>query len=118
MTKFNSSLSLTSVAVLAIAGVVVAQQNSLPPQPQPDKLPAPGTASPKPSRPVPKPEGVTPMAPAGFIVTSYAELQAPRLMVYAPNGDLFVSSPGTNSITVLRDANNDGVFESRSVYAS
>ena len=31
------------------------------------------------------------------------------MMVYAPNGDLFVSSPGANNITVLRDANNDGV---------
>jgi glucose/arabinose dehydrogenase len=39
------------------------------------------------------------------------------MMVYAPNGDLFVSSPGANNITVLRDANNDGVFESQSVYA-
>ena len=40
------------------------------------------------------------------------------MMVYAPNGDLFVSSPAANNITVLRDANNDGVFEARSVYAA
>jgi glucose/arabinose dehydrogenase len=39
------------------------------------------------------------------------------MMVYAPNGDLFVSSPTTNSISVLRDTNNDGVFEARSVFA-
>src|SRR5262249_55569247 len=39
------------------------------------------------------------------------------MMVYAPNGDLFVSSPVTNTITVLRDTNNDGVFEQRSVFA-
>ena len=45
-------------------------------------------------------------------------MRAPRMMVYAPNGDLFVSSPATNSITVLRDANNDGMFEARSVYAA
>src|SRR5262245_407587 len=44
-------------------------------------------------------------------------MRAPRMMVYAPNGDLFVSSPSANTITVLRDANNDGVFEQRSVYA-
>src|SRR5262245_19781483 len=37
------------------------------------------------------------------------------MMEYAPNGDLFVSSPSTNSIFVLRDANHDGVFEGRSV---
>ena len=39
------------------------------------------------------------------------------MMVYAPNGDLFVSSPTTNSISVLRDTDHDGVFEARSVFA-
>jgi glucose/arabinose dehydrogenase len=58
-----------------------------------------------------------PAVPTGFTVSVYAEMRAPRMMVYAPNGDLFVSSPATNSITVLRDANNDGVFEARGVYA-
>jgi glucose/arabinose dehydrogenase len=58
-----------------------------------------------------------PSVPAGFTVTTYAELPSPRMMVYAPNGDLFVSSPGTNTITVLRDANNDGTFEARGTYA-
>ena len=48
-----------------------------------------------------------PIVPAGFTVTTYAELQAPRMMVYAPNGDLFVSSPAANTIVVLRDANNE-----------
>jgi glucose/arabinose dehydrogenase len=60
---------------------------------------------------------MTPQAPSGFTVTSYADLRAPRMMVYAPNGDLFVSSPGANNITVLRDTNNDGVIDSQSVYA-
>src|SRR5262245_39262981 len=105
------------VAALATASVLVAQQNSVAPQPQLASLPAPGSASPKPSRPVQRPEGMMPSAP-GFTVSSYAELQFPRMMVYAPNGDLFVSSPGTNTITVLRDVDNDGVFEARGVYAS
>src|SRR4030095_12939079 len=66
---------------------------------------------------VDKPATAMPTVPAGFTVSVYAEMRAPRMMVYAPNGDLFVSSPATNSITVLRDANNDGVFEARGVYA-
>jgi glucose/arabinose dehydrogenase len=66
---------------------------------------------------VPKPEGVAPTVPSGFTATIYAELRAPRMMVYSPNGDLFVSSPAANNITVLRDSNNDGVFEERSVFA-
>ena len=53
-----------------------------------------------------------PTVPAGFTVTTYAELQTPRMMVYAPNGDLFVSSPAANTIVVLRDANNDGTVRS------
>src|SRR5688500_18388014 len=109
---------LTCLGSLTLTGaLLVAQQNATAPQPRADALPPPGPASPKPSRIVPKPEGVMPTVPAGFTTSIYAELQAPRMMVYAPNGDLFVSSPNANNITVLRDANNDGVFESRSVYA-
>ena len=60
-----------------------------------------------------------PKVPDGFTVSVYAELPTPRMMVYAPNGDLFVSSPAANSITVLRDANNDGRIEDgeKSVFA-
>ena len=109
---------LVAVPVCAVAiAIVSAQQNTVVPQPVASTLPAPGTASPKPSRQAPKPEGVSPSVPAGFTVSTYAELPSPRMMAYAPNGDLFVSSPGTNTITVLRDANNDGTFEARGTYA-
>ncbi len=95
-----------------------AQQTTKVPQPQASSLPAPAQASPKPSRVVDRPAGAMPTVPAGFTVTSYAELPQPRMMVYAPNGDLFVSSPAANTITVLRDTNNDGVFEARGTYAT
>src|SRR5687768_15583877 len=108
-----------SLVTIASAGVlVVAQQNSAVPQPRADALPAPGTGSPKVSRTVPKPDGLMPTVPAGFTVTTYAELPAPRMMAYAPNGDLFVSSPASNTIVVLRDVNNDGTFEACSVFAA
>src|SRR5688572_7087559 len=110
---------LASLVTMASAGaLVLAQQNSIVPQPRAEALPAPGTGSPKISRTVPKPEGVMPTVPAGFTVTTYAELPRPRMMVYAPNGDLFVSSPGDNIIVVLRDSNNDGRFEACSVFAA
>ena len=110
---------LASLMTFASAGVlVVAQQTSTVPQPRAQALPAPGTASPKQSRTVPKPEAVLPTVPAGFTVTTYAELLTPRMMVYAPNGDLFVSSPQSNTIVVLRDGNNDGTFEACSVFAA
>jgi glucose/arabinose dehydrogenase len=104
-------------ALVLATGVLGAQQNTVVPQPRANALPAPGAASPKPSRSVARPEGVAPTAANGFTVTSFADLRAPRMMVYAPNGDLFVSSPGANNITILRDANNDGVVDSQSVYA-
>lgn len=106
-----------AVGVLVFCTVLTAQRNSAPPQPQAGRLAAIGPARPNRGALVDKPAGVMPAVPAGFTVSVYAELQAPRLMVYAPNGDLFVSSPATNSITVLRDVNHDGVFEARGVYA-
>src|SRR5678809_790078 len=109
--------TLACAVVVVVTGAIVAQQNTVLPQPVASRLPAPATASPKPSRGGTRPEGVNPSVPAGFTLSVYAELPAPRMMVYAPNGDLFVSSPGTNTITVLRDANNDGTFEARETYA-
>src|SRR5262245_1203756 len=106
---------------LAVAGLATAvsgaQQNSVHPQPRAEALPVPAKATANSSRRVPQPEGTLPNVPAGFSVASYAEVRGPRMMAYAPNGDLFVSSPSTNSIFVLRDANNDGVFEDRGVFA-
>ncbi|MEO8259582.1 MAG: PQQ-dependent sugar dehydrogenase [Acidobacteriota bacterium] len=113
------SVFLAALVTMVSGGaLVVAQQTSAVPQPRADTLPAPGSASPKQSRTIPKPEGLMPIVPAGFTVTTYAELQAPRIMAYAPNGDLFVSSPAANTIVVLRDANNDGTFEACSVFAA
>jgi len=105
------------VGVIVLGGVTIAQRNSTVPQPQASKLPPIGPATPNRGALVERPAGVMPAAPSGFTVSAYAELQGARMMVYAPNGDLFVTSPTTNSIHVLRDANHDGVFEARGVYA-
>src|SRR5688572_11517732 len=68
------SAMLACAGVLGTAVVVVGQHNSTVPQPRADRLPAPGPASPKPSRGVPRADGMLPTVPAGFTVTSYAEL--------------------------------------------
>src|SRR3954469_23089061 len=117
--SMKSSLLITAVAAAITGGVVLAQQNSTAPQPRPAALSPVAPAQPKFGRTVPRPEGTLPKVPDGFTVSVYAELQAPRMMVYAPNGDLFVSSPAANSITVLRDANNNGKIEAteKTVYA-
>jgi glucose/arabinose dehydrogenase len=110
-------LAISGVGAVSLCAMMLSQKNSVQPQPQADKLAAIAVPSPKNAQRMDKPDAVMPTVPAGFNISIYAELPSPRLMVYAPNGDLFVSSPASNTITVLRDANNDGVFEERSTYA-
>ncbi|MBK6531823.1 MAG: hypothetical protein IPF99_20100 [Deltaproteobacteria bacterium] len=59
--------------------------------------------------------------PFGFCVRRFAGIAAPRVLAFAPNGDLFVASPGirtpglappgTGQIVVLSDDDHDGVAE-------
>ncbi|WP_116787093.1 PQQ-dependent sugar dehydrogenase [Flavobacterium psychrotrophum] len=64
----------------------------------------------------------TPKAPTGFTVTKFAgDLKNPRNTYIAPNGDIFVAESGTASsadqITLFRDKDKDGTFETRVVFA-
>jgi glucose/arabinose dehydrogenase len=70
-------------------------------------------------RVVPMPDGQQVKVPAGFNVNLFAEkLQQPRIMVLAPNGDVLVAESVFGKITVLRDADKDGVAETRETFAS
>jgi glucose/arabinose dehydrogenase len=64
----------------------------------------------------------TPKAPEGFTVTKFAgDLKNPRNTYVAPNGDIFVAESGTtgsaDQITLFRDANKDGTYETRAIFA-
>ena len=90
----------------------------------PPPLPAP-FATPwyrKPTRVVAMPDGHRLTVPAGFAVARFADgLQLARFMALAPNGDVFLAEPvgrGAGKITVLRDADGDGVAEFRETFAS
>lgn len=87
-------------------------------------------------------QGKTPVAPAGFNVTRFADgLENPRWIYQAASGDVFVAESNTtlswlkrmgagihpriktqhygksaNRITMFRDADKDGVYETRSVF--
>lgn len=91
------------------------------------------------------PQGVQPKAPPGFVVTRYAGgLAHPRWLLVLPNGDVLVSEasteekpakgitdfvqnmlqkkagaaePSPNKITLLRDADGDGVAEMQTTFA-
>ncbi|RYY13684.1 MAG: hypothetical protein EOO04_31455, partial [Chitinophagaceae bacterium] len=86
--------------------------------------------------------GKTPVAPGGFTVTKFADsLKNPRWIYVAPNGDIFVAESATvvkgakkiaakisgkaksqnmdesaNRITLFRDADKNGIPESKSIY--
>ncbi len=72
-----------------------------------------------PVRPPAYPPGFKPVCdstltvPAGFCAVLVAEgLRAPRHIVVAPNGDLFIAS-ASGGVIALRDADGDGVAETR-----
>jgi glucose/arabinose dehydrogenase len=72
------------------------------------------------SRIVPQPEGTRLNVPPGFEIGVYSEgeLQKPRWLALAPNGDVFVAESEAGRITILRDSNSDGKVDARFVYAS
>ncbi|HTK28773.1 MAG TPA: sorbosone dehydrogenase family protein [Vicinamibacterales bacterium] len=75
----------------------------------------------RPTTIVEMPEGRTLTVPAGFHVNVFADkLQFARFMAVAPNGDVFLAEPvrGAGVITVLRDADGDGVAEFRATFAT
>src|SRR5581483_23786 len=101
--KISRILTLICLGAATVSGAYLAQQKVL-------TLPAPSDAHPNFGRVVDRPNGAMPTVPAGFTVELYADnLPGARMMEVAPNGDLFVSQPAQNSITILRDTNKDGI---------
>ena len=120
---------------LAVSSAVPASAPDLPP---PNATPSVRNFS----KAIGWPAGKTPVAPPGFSVSVYArELVNPRNVYVAPNGDIFVAEANTevkgvkrvaakamgyadaqriddsaNRITLLRDANHDGVPELKQVF--
>jgi len=109
----SRTYGLAGLSILCFASIFVAQN------PRAENLPPPGLATPNFSQAVPKPSNVDPKVPAGFSVSLYAEnLPGVRWMQFSQNGDLFVSQYSRSTITVLRDTDNDGRPNTRTVYAN
>lgn len=80
-------------------------------------LPPPGATPSATNFPVKSdlPAGAKPKVPHGFVVNRFASgLQHPRWLHVAPNGDVFVAESNAGIVTVLRDADGDGIAEKRS----
>ena len=68
---------------------------------------------------VARPKGAMPNVPNGFEVTLFAsELETPRYLLTAPNGDIFVAESYAGRIRVLRDADGDGRPEVNQPFAT
>jgi glucose/arabinose dehydrogenase len=68
---------------------------------------------------VPRSSDAWPKAPAGFKVTLYAtDLDNPRLIRTAPNGDIFLAESETGKIKVFRGVGPDGKAQTMSVFAT
>jgi glucose/arabinose dehydrogenase len=68
---------------------------------------------------VSRPAGAELTMPPGFQIETFAEnLDRPRWMALAPNGDIFVAESQADRITILRDGDGDGKPEQRFVFAS
>lgn len=88
------------------------------------KLPPPDPASStiRMSKVIGWPKGKMPIAPKDFKVEVFtADLSSPRWIYVAPNKDVFVAEAGKdegkpNRITMFRDKNHDGKYETKSVY--
>src|SRR5437899_2569043 len=71
-----------------------------------DDLPEPNAteSARNPPKVVKRPEGAWPRVPEGFEIKEFArDLKQPRVIVTAPNGDLFVAESEANRVRVLRD---------------
>lgn len=55
--------------------------------------------------------------PPGFAVAEWARLSGPRFMAQGPDGSVYVSRPGANVVERFKDANGDGVPETRTTLA-
>ncbi len=138
-------LGVSAASLLAGCAHDPATPNPTPGGTPPPALPAPDTSHDVQnySEVIGWPDGQTPVAPAGFVVTKYADgFQNPRWLYVLPNGDVLVAESNTepkskedlqkaqasgkaasqrigasaNRITLLRDANGDGTPEVRETF--
>src|SRR5215471_2152701 len=103
-------LAFLFLGAASVSAVIFAQQN-LP------SLPAPTDAKPNFGSVVPRPDAALPTVPAGFTVELYADdVPNARMMLFAPNDDLFVSQPSQNQVMILRSSTKNGLPDQRFVF--
>jgi glucose/arabinose dehydrogenase len=88
---------------------------------KPGDLPPPTDGVANPPEVVDKPADAQLQVPAGFAIDVFMDgpgFQTLRNLIEAPNGDLFAADSTANTITLLRDTDNDGKVDEKKVVAS
>jgi glucose/arabinose dehydrogenase len=87
----------------------------------PGDLPPPTSGVANPPEVVDKPADAQLRLPPGFAIDVFADgtgFQTLRNLMEAPNGDVFAADTSANTITLLRDTNDDGKVDERKIVAS
>jgi glucose/arabinose dehydrogenase len=87
---------------------------------RPGDIPAPTTGTANPPEVVARPTGAALNLPPGFKIDVFADegqFKTLRYIIEGPEGDVFAADVTANTITILRDTNNDGKADERHVFA-
>ncbi len=87
---------------------------------RPGDIPAPTTGIANPPEVVGRPAGAALNLPPGFKIDVFADegqFKTLRYIIEGPEGDVFAADVTANTITILRDTNNDGKADERHVFA-
>jgi len=115
-----------SVVCLVSAALVTGQVKPEGPPPlqkyhiRPDDIPAPTRGIANPPMVVAKPAGASLNLPPGFKIDVFADegaFKTLRYIIEGPNGDVFAADSTANTVTILRDTDNDGKADERQVFA-
>lgn len=63
-----------------------------------------------------QPAGARFQVPQGFAINLFGKASNGRRLTIAPNGDVFVAQTASNTITILRDSDNNGVADQTFVW--
>lgn len=109
--------ALAVMLAAGLQGLAVAQvtNGKKPDLPKPFATESAGNAP----QEVKRPDKFLPTVPNGFHVNVYAEsFKTPRLLIAAPNGDLFVAEAGAGRVEILRDPKHVGSAQERETFAA
>jgi glucose/arabinose dehydrogenase len=67
---------------------------------------------------VPRPDGALPQVPAGFKIEPFAQLKHARVIRVAPNGDIFISQPSLDQVSILRAGDGASAPSQTEVFAA